>query len=116
MPSCLPACTSYPAGHRLWLAVFIPWLRVRGHGFSFEQFLRLCRSLRRHSTHDVRLATGDCTPDNSVQNGNGTEIGEAHYGLVSCQLFGKGINLGYGEDIRYIEEFLAKNVPSKEES
>ena len=59
---------------------------------------------------------GDCTPDNSVQNGNGTEIGEAHYGLVSCQLFGKGINLGYGDDIRYIEEFLAKNVPSKEES
>ena len=116
MPSCLPACTSYPAGHRLWLAVFIPWLRVRGHGFSFEQFLRLCRSLGRHSPHDVRLATGDCTPDNSVQNGNGTEIGEAHYGLVSCQLFGKGINLGYGEDIRYIEEFLAKNVPSKEES
>lgn len=70
----------------------------------------------RHSPHDVRLATGDCTPDNSGQNGNGTEIGEAHYGLVSCQLFGKGINLGYSEDIRYIEEFLAKNVPSKEES
>lgn len=22
MPLCLPACTSYPAGHRLWLAVF----------------------------------------------------------------------------------------------
>lgn len=65
----------------------------------------------RHSPHDVRLATGDCTPDNSVQNGNGTEIGETHYGLVSCQLFGKGINLGYGDDIRYIEEFLAKNVP-----
>lgn len=116
MPSCLPACTSYPAGHRLWLAVFIPWLHICGHGFSFEQFLRLCRSLGRHSPHDVRLATGDCTPDNSVQNGNGTEIGEAHYGLVSCQLFGKGINLGYGDDIRYIEEFLAKNVPSKEES
>lgn len=38
MPSCLPACTSYPAGHRLWLAVFIPWLRVRGHGFSFGYF------------------------------------------------------------------------------
>lgn len=58
---------------------------------------------------------GDCTPDNSVQNGNGTEIGEAHYGLVSCQLFGKGINLGYVEDFRYTEEFLAKYAPSKEE-
>ena len=41
MPSCLPACTSYPAGHRLWLAVFIPWLRVRGHGFSFGYFADL---------------------------------------------------------------------------
>lgn len=29
---------------------------------------------------------------------------------------GKGFTLGYGDDIRYIEEFLAKNVPSKEES
>ena len=64
----------------------------------------------------MRRVAGDYTPDNSVQNGNGTEIGGAHYGLVSCQLFGKGINLGYGDDIRYIEEFLAKNVPSKEES
>ena len=25
---------------------------------------------------------GDCTPGNSVQNENGTEIGEAHYGNV----------------------------------
>lgn len=29
---------------------------------------------------------------------------------------GKGINRGYVEDFRYNEEFLAKNVPSKEES
>lgn len=30
-------------------------------------------------TRERRVA-GDCTPDNSVQNENGTEIGEAHYG------------------------------------
>lgn len=28
---------------------------------------------------------------------------------------GKGINLGYVEDFRYTEEFLAKYAPSKEE-
>lgn len=36
-----------------------------------------------------RRVAGDCTPDNSVQNENGTEIGEAHYGVVSCQQFWK---------------------------
>lgn len=116
MPSCLPACTSYPAGHRLWLAVFIPWLRIRGHGFSFGYFADLAALWDDTPHMTCGWQQGDCTPDNSVQNGNGTEIGEAHYGLVSCQLFGKGINLGYGDDIRYIEEFLAKNVHSKEES
>lgn len=28
---------------------------------------------------------GDYTPDNSVQNGNGTEIGGAHYGLNTAK-------------------------------
>lgn len=113
MPSCLPACTSYPAGHRLWLAVFILWLHICGHGFSFEQFLRLCRSLGRHSPHDVRLATGDCTPDNSVQNGNGTEIGEAHYGLVSCQLFEKVLTLVMAMTSATLRSFLQRTSPRK---
>lgn len=34
MPLCLPACTSYPAGHRLWLAVF-----NRGYVFVVMIFL-----------------------------------------------------------------------------
>mgnify|MGYP000495897375 CR=1 FL=1 len=32
---------------------------------------------------------GDCTPGNSVQNENGTEIREAHYGNVDSQLLCK---------------------------
>lgn len=50
--------------------------------FFFWLFCKLCRSLRRHSPHDMRRVAGDCTPGNSVQNENGTEIGEAHYGNV----------------------------------
>lgn len=33
----------------------------------------------------MRRVAGDCTPDNSVQNENGTEIGEAHYGVI-CRM------------------------------
>lgn len=50
--------------------------------FFFWVFCKLCRSLGRHSPHDMRRVAGDCTPGNSVQNENGTEIGEAHYGNV----------------------------------
>lgn len=60
MPSCLPACTSYPAGHRLWLAVFIPWLRVRGHGFFLGNFASLATFRGRHSLHGERRVHRQC--------------------------------------------------------
>lgn len=89
MPSCLPACTSYPAGHRLWLAVFNRGCVFVVTVFLLGNFASLATFRGRHSLHGERRVAGDCTPDNSVQNENGTEIGEAHYGVVSCQQFWK---------------------------
>lgn len=89
MPSCLPACTSYPAGHRLWLAVFNRGCVFVVTVFLLGNFASLATFRGRHSLHGERRVAGDCTPDNSVQNENGTEIGEAHYGNVDSQLLCK---------------------------
>ena len=85
MPSCLPACTSYPAGHRLWLAVFNRGCVFVVTVFLLGNFASLATFRGRHSLHGERRVAGDCTPGNSVQNENGTEIGEAHYGLNTAK-------------------------------
>lgn len=49
-------------------------------------------ALRTTAFTSERRVAGDCTPGNSVQNENGTEIGEAHYGNVDSQLHGKEVH------------------------
>ena len=56
---------------------------------------------------------GTAPPDNSVQNGNGTEIGEAHYGLVSCQLFEKVLTLVMAMTSATLRSFLQRTSPRK---
>lgn len=56
--------------------VFVVTVFLLGNFASFATFRG------RHSLHGERRVAGDCTPDNSVQNENGTEIGEAHYGVI----------------------------------
>ena len=73
-------CRSPPLAGSFYTVAACSWSR-----FFFWLFCKLCRSLRRHSPHDMRRVAGDCTPDNSVQNENGTEIGEAHYGVI-CRM------------------------------
>ena len=63
--------------------VFVVTVFLLGNFASFATFRG------RHSLHGERRVAGDCTPDNSVQNENGTEIGEAHYGNVDSQLLCK---------------------------
>lgn len=70
-------CRSPPLAGSFYTVAACSWSR-----FFFWVFCKLCRSLGRHSPHDMRRVAGDCTPGNSVQNENGTEIGEAHYGNV----------------------------------
>ena len=63
-----------------WQFNIKPWLRVCGHGFSFAHF---AGSLPPTGDNIHRASGGgNCAPDDSVQNGNSTEIRGEHYGLV----------------------------------
>lgn len=116
MPSCLPACTSYPAGHRLWLAVFIPWLRIRGHGFSFGYFADLA-ALRDDTLYMASGGLRGTAPQVIAFRTKTALKSEKHtIGWYHVNNSGKGINRGYVEDFRYNEEFLAKCAPPKEEA
>ena len=67
-------------------------------------------------TNERRVA-GDCTPDNSVQNKNGTEIGEAHYGGgIMSTILEKALTFVMSKTSATMRSFLQSTLPRRKRS